>query len=626
MPSKRSSPPSSSDQWQKCEKKWGQWTDYSDSEKSEKEEESQSYSSASWDWANWAQSGEWNDWSQNPEWKDACYSSSKKKSHLSAHLVHHSTLHFAQILFSPIHSTPLHSTPLHSTALQTIPDPPHLVPPQPTYSSGKTESEKDNNDDEQGMSCGVPVGRVKQGLAIKAPGDPNRPNGAWELLKKEKNAEAREKAMKLKEEEAAKKAASEVCDKDCPKNISCDGGCSRLIIRQHLWVVADGPGWQGSVQVHCLDCYSRKWQTMPGWNQKGEKLEQPVSVGKLSENKWSWNCKARWAERKGDNIVVHKRVQRMTCWKQGLRDIDATYSGASNKVRRKELKRLAEDFANALSNCVLRMTKVDQEYIMEGFDIQQQEIAKMADCEYYVPQLEEDEMTDWLCQYEDDMDAQGNIISVFLCRDKDCLYTCRSMDWPNTAEEGGGRYYCPMCAKLYSPFITSGNRVTANKLFVFKMSGKDDDANATAPDGQKFKVVPYIWLDTVGQAIEDGFKRVASGIREEIKKVPEEERLQYVVDSMEKRAIHPLFTHNMPTVEQVNQMRDRNKLKGNGQPNGKLNLARFEEKGSYGAYMKDHKELFANPLSNDDMMRNWIMSKISTENALRARDRKRLGA
>ena len=95
---------------------------------------------------------------------------------------------------------------------------------------------------------------------------------------------------------------------------------------------------------------------------------------------------------------------------------------------------------------------------------------------------------------------------------------------------------------------------------------------------------------------------------------------------MDKRAVHPLFTHNMPTVEQVNQMRDKNKLTGKAQPNGRLNLARFEEKGSYGAYMKEHKDLFANPLSNDDMMRNWIMSKISTENALRARDRKRLGA
>jgi len=316
----------------------------------------------------------------------------------------------------------------------------------------------------------------------------------------------------------------------------------------------------------------------------------------------------------------------MTCWKAGLQDIDDKYDGESNKVRRAELKRLAGNFADKLKHCVLRMTKVDEEYIMEGYENYLEEIAKMADCEYYIPKLEEEEMSSWLCQYNDDMDAQGNIISVFLCRDKDCLYTCRSVDWPNTAEEGGGKYYCPMCAKVYSPWLESGNRVPTNKLFVFKMLGKDDDANAIAPDGQKFKVVPYIWLDTVGQALEDRFKRVASGIREEIKKVPEEERLEYVVQQMDKRAIHPLFTHNMPTEEQVKQMRDKNQLKGSKQPNGRLNLDRFEEKGSYGAYMTDHKELFANPLSNDDMMRNWIMSKISTENALRGKPSRRPAA
>ena len=95
---------------------------------------------------------------------------------------------------------------------------------------------------------------------------------------------------------------------------------------------------------------------------------------------------------------------------------------------------------------------------------------------------------------------------------------------------------------------------------------------------------------------------------------------------MDNRTIHALFEHHMPTPQQLQNMKDKNALTGKQQPNGRLNMARFEEKGSYGRFMKDYVDLFASPLSEDDMMRNWIMCKISAENALRAQSRRRPAA
>ena len=96
-----------------------------------------------------------------------------------------------------------------------------------------------------------------------------------------------------------------------------------------------------------------------------------------------------------------------------------------------------------------------------------------------------------------------------------------------------------------------------------------------------------------------------------------EYRLEYVINCMDNRTIHALFEHHMPTPQLLQYMEDKNALTGKQQPNGRLNMARYVEKGSYGRFMKEHVEAFANPLSEDDMMRNWIMCKISTENALR---------
>ena len=143
-------------------------------------------------------------------------------------------------------------------------------------------------------------------------------------------------------------------------------------------------------------------------------------------------------------------------------------------------------------------------------------------------------------------------------------------------------------------------------------------ASAMSPDGRKFAIVPYLWLDTVGNNLQDRFKRVATGLMEEIEHIKEEQRFDFVIQRIQAQRCHALFEHNLPTEEQKQQMRIRSQMTGDKQPKGGLNLAEYEANGSYGTFISEVKEILNNPLSEEERMRNWMLAKVAVKMAMRA--------
>ena len=136
---------------------------------------------------------------------------------------------------------------------------------------------------------------------------------------------------------------------------------------------------------------------------------------------------------------------------------------------------------------------------------------------FFLPKLEDHDLTDVMMQFQDQITKQGEMVSLFLCRRKTCLWVCWSVEWPNNNSIGHGHYWCPRCAKLYQPWVKSTDRVRANKVMFYKLSDftkKPLPSTATSgvgSQGGEYRIVPYFWLDTIGQNCENRFKRVASG-------------------------------------------------------------------------------------------------------------------
>ena len=93
----------------------------------------------------------------------------------------------------------------------------------------------------------------------------------------------------------------------------------------------------------------------------------------------------------------------------------------------------------------------------------------------------------------------------------------------------------------------------SNKIMVYKSlapsSGADIDlagisdfhgTNVEAGDGAVYNVVPFQWLDTGVQGIENAFKEVAANVLTELRSVPQQQRLRHVIEKSNGLP-HPSF-------------------------------------------------------------------------------------
>ena len=146
-----------------------------------------------------------------------------------------------------------------------------------------------------------------------------------------------------------------------------------------------------------------------------------------------------------------------------------------------------------------------KEYTYAGFQVLADQALKVKQDPFYIPQPEEHALSDYYIQYVDSQDANGDVGDFFCCRWADCLFVCRSTDWPS---DGGG-CWCPACAKRCKPWEDSATRVKANKVRIYKV---DDPrkaavlpANIRDDQGGQCRHVPYNWPNTILQNLENRF-------------------------------------------------------------------------------------------------------------------------
>ena len=118
--------------------------------------------------------------------------------------------------------------------------------------------------------------------------------------------------------------------------------------------------------------------------------------------------------------------------------------------------------------------------------------------------------------------------------------------------------------------------------------------------------------------MENRFKRVASQVMEEIKQVEPAQRLEFIQKNCEKQVLHALFKHSLPTDAEKKFMRDRNQLIGHKQPKGAIDIDKFEARGSFGMSLQPHVAMLRDPITEEQMMRNYLLAKTAASSALRA--------
>ena len=111
---------------------------------------------------------------------------------------------------------------------------------------------------------------------------------------------------------------------------------------------------------------------------------------------------------------------------------------------------------------------------------------------------------------------------------------------------------------------------------------------------------------------------MASGLMEGIKNIEPKDRLQFVKMNCEDKQVLSLFKHHLSTEAEKKAMRDRNAHMGHGQPKGSFDIDKFETQGCHGMYMTNYLALLEDPITEEQMMRNWIVAKTAVQAARKA--------
>ena len=136
----------------------------------------------------------------------------------------------------------------------------------------------------------------------------------------------------------------------------------------------------------------------------------------------------------------------------------------------------------------------------------------------------------------------------------------------------------------------------------------------TTESGQDhYFMMPYVWTtDSDRQDFEHTYKvRTMGSDHPYIFSKPPWERMAAARECFEGHCAHDLFEHHRPTKEIMNAFRERNAMSGKKQPNGSLDLVRFEGKGSYGKFMEPWLNILEQPVSEPRIQNSWLMYELS---------------
>jgi hypothetical protein len=138
------------------------------------------------------------------------------------------------------------------------------------------------------------------------------------------------------------------------------------------------------------------------------------------------------------------------------------------------------------------------------------------------------------------------------------------------------------------PFRMSPGHLPFTKVMILSGDGpvgsfedmKRPAGPTSSSEGPVLKqLIPYIWPDTATTVLIDKFKMISNGLAEEIAKCLRDDRLQYVIDHVNKKAVPAYFKHYLFTIDV--------KQKIDALANKTFKYDHIEENGFYGMVFRN---------------------------------------
>ena len=312
----------------------------------------------------------------------------------------------------------------------------------------------------------------------------------------------------------------------------------------------------------------------------------------------------------------------MAGWKQAVADVGERAAGVSRKLHRKIVIKASVQIVTALVVGLLKLTEEQNRKCREALDEWEQDWEKKAKDPEYIPDLDpqfkiQDSEAQFLSEIVPGLD------DFFLCRHRTCMFVGRNTDWvPNMMDS---QYACPMCGEQFRPWKEQPGYVKSNKVLVMQQTTTDSKMMVLGPDAAatlqategapnyipgigNYYIFPIVWADTATQVLQNKFKSITANLDETLAQMTDNKaRMEYVLDSLQDKRPHALFTPmQMSEVAKMN-LDDKNQKASN--PDRRWNYQRILESGFLGMNCAQHSEAFDLPLEQEDIIRIWGLCK-----------------
>ena len=312
--------------------------------------------------------------------------------------------------------------------------------------------------------------------------------------------------------------------------------------------------WQGEIPANCKECF-----------ENGPLMDKRRRLGE-----WRRMCNRFWDNRQEAHQNTLRNTNRCKNWATVVETVGEKIPGESRAEYRVRLlgamKSMADSFAAVLNE------ESDRKLAQRSAALEDwcEELKKKADDPTYVTKLEHPILSHHAVQYASQL--WKGCDNFFICRHRACLTVARNIDW--VVRESGGVYACPVCGERYHPHKKQPGCVMANKVMVAPASlagqigsvGKVRQREVKlAEDGQRYVILPMLWLDTTEQQLCDQMMRICLEIDDELDGLESyQSKVDYVVDKVRAAstpALMRFFEFSVPQQQRIDAKNSQEKIK-----------------------------------------------------------------
>ena len=167
----------------------------------------------------------------------------------------------------------------------------------------------------------------------------------------------------------------------------------------------------------------------------------------------------------------------------------------------------------------------------------------------------------------------------------------------NNVANGGGHYRCPSCGRQYAPWVKSGGRCTANKLWMVELKDKS------------YEYVPIVWADTTVENLQTKFKLIMDPELQKMKDMKPEARYAYISNHLARtweEKMRPLYMKHHHFTDHAKKVIDQKNSTKTEKP---FDYLRVKEQGYHGKRVGEEVNL-DEPLEQDDLLRMYGLTQV----------------